>query len=134
MKKTRFLPLICPAAALILELLPWGAALNFGQPDGETIRQTFSYFSLMPFGYANFWPLITAVLSCVLLIVSVLAAVRPSARVLRTSANLSAIAMMTSIGSWVMFGFDYFTLVGGGMTLALVAHTVLMGICLKKSV
>ena len=42
--------------------------------------------------------------------------------------------MMTSIGSWVMFGFDYFTLVGGGITLALVAHTVLMGICLKKSV
>ena len=133
MKKTRFLPLICPAAVLILELLPWGAALNFGQPDGETIRQTFSYFSLMPFGYANFWPLITAVLSCVLLIVSVCAVVRPSARALRTSANLSAIATMTSIGSWVMFGFDYFTLVGGGITLALVAHTVLMGICLKKS-
>lgn len=132
MKKTRFLPLICPAAVLILELLPWGAVLNFAQPEGEPIRETYSYFSLMPFGYANFWPLITAVLSCALLMLSVWATVRPSARALRIGANLSAVAMMTSIGSWVMFGFDYFTLISGGITLILAVHTVLMGLCLKK--
>lgn len=132
MKKTRFLPLICPAAVLILELLPWGAVLNFAQPEGEPICETYSYFSLMPFGYANFWPLITVVLSCALLMLSVWVTVRPSARALRIGANLSAVAMMTSIGSWVMFGFDYFTLVGGGITLALVLHTVLMGICMKS--
>ena len=132
MKKTRFLPLICPAVALILEALPWGAVLNFGQPDGEPFRETFSYFSLTPFGYANFWPLITAVLSCALLILSVIAAIRPSTRLLRAGGNVSAVAALVSVGSWVMFGFDYFTLIGGGITLALVLHTVLTALCVKN--
>ena len=132
MKKTRFLPLICPTAALILEALPWGAVLNFARPEGEPTRQTYSYFSLMPFGYANFWPLITAVLTCVLLITALVALIRPLPRLWRMGGNLSAVAAMTSVGSWVMFGFDYFTLVGGGITLALVAHTVLSAYTLKK--
>ena len=132
MKKTRFLPLICPAVALILEALPWGAVLNFGQPDGEPIRETYSYFSLMPFGYANFWPLITAVLSCALMILALVTLARPRPRLLRMGGNLAAVATLTSIGSWVMFGFDYFTLISGGITLILAVHTVLMGLCLKK--
>lgn len=48
------------AAALVLELLPWGAVLVFGRPaeDGTIgrFRETFSYFSLTPAGYANFFP------------------------------------------------------------------------------
>ena len=106
--------------------------LNFGQPDGEPFRETFSYFSLTPFGYANFWPLITAVLSCALLILSVIAAIRPSTRLLRAGGNVSAVAALVSVGSWVMFGFDYFTLIGGGITLALVLHTVLTALCVKN--
>jgi hypothetical protein len=132
MKKLRVLIPICPAAAVLLETLPWGAVLNFGQPDGEPFRETFSYFSLTPFGYANFWPLITAVLSCALLILSVIAAIRPSTRLLRASGNVSAVAALVSVGSWVMFGFDYFTLIGGGITLVLVLHTVLTALCVKN--
>jgi hypothetical protein len=132
MKKLRVLIPICPAAAVLLETLPWGAVLNFGQPDSEPFRETFSYFSLTPFGYANFWPLITAVLSCALLILSVIAAIRPSTRLLRASGNVSAVAALVSVGSWVMFGFDYFTLIGGGITLALVLHTVLTALCVKN--
>jgi hypothetical protein len=63
MKKIRFSLPVCPLAAVILELLPYGVVLRFGQPDGEPIRQTFSYFSLIPYGYAAFSPLITAVMS-----------------------------------------------------------------------
>lgn len=131
MKRVRFLTPICPAAAVILELLPFGAVLRFGQPDGEPIRQTFSYFSLLPFGYANFWPLITAALSCVLLILAVAATIRPAKRLYRAGGNVAAVAALISIGPWVKFGADYVTLVGAGITLALAAHTVLM-ICLIK--
>lgn len=133
MKHTRALPLLCPAAAVILALLPGGAVLNFGQPDGEPIRETFSYFSLTPFGYANFWPLITALLCCALLILAIAAAVRPGPRLYRMGGNLSAVATLTSIGSWVMFGFDYFTLIGGGITLALILHTALMALLLRRA-
>ena len=133
MKKTRFLLLVCPVASLILELLPWGAVLNFGQPDGEPIRQTYSYFSLTPFGYANFGPLITAVLSCVLLVLSIAAAIRPVQRLWRANGNVAIVAALISLSPRVMFGARYFTPIGGAITLLLVAHTVLMIVLLKRA-
>jgi hypothetical protein len=133
MKKTRFLLLVCPVTSLILELLPWGAVLNFGQPDGEPIRQTYSYFSLTPFGYANFGPLITAVLSCVLLVLSIAAAIRPVQRLWRANGNVAIVAALVSLSPRVMFGARYFTPIGGAITLLLVAHTVLMIVLLKRA-
>ena len=55
-------------AILVLELLPNGVVLNFANPEGAPWRKTYSYFSLTPFGYANFGPFITSVLTCILII------------------------------------------------------------------
>ena len=63
-KKTIMLCII--TATLIMEILPYGAVCNFANPDGGPWRQTFSYFSLIPFGYANFAPFIVAILTCTL--------------------------------------------------------------------
>jgi len=67
-KSRKNICLIVILAVVILELLPYGAVLNFGNPDGEPFRKTFSYFSLTPFGYANLAPFMTAVLSVVILL------------------------------------------------------------------
>ncbi len=76
MKRRKLWFVLLPAAAILLELLPYGAVLNFGvqAADGsiDTIRRTYSYFSLTPFGYALFGPLLTAVLSCLLVALGVL--------------------------------------------------------------
>lgn len=50
---------------LFLESLPLGAVLSFSQgPNATGLHQeTYSYFSLIPFGYANFTPLITGILT-----------------------------------------------------------------------
>jgi len=50
---------------LLLESLPLGAVLSFSQgPNAIGLHQeTYSYFSLVPFGYANFTPLITGILT-----------------------------------------------------------------------
>ena len=68
MKKYKLISLIFIIAVLILEIIPYGAVCNFmGDPETNTIlRYTYSYFDLTPFGYANFGPFITAILSCVL--------------------------------------------------------------------
>ena len=132
MKKIRFLLPVCPLAAVMLELLPYGVVLRFGQPDGEPIRQTFSYFSLMPYGYATFSPLITAVMSSVLLILALAAVIRPRAKRLRANGNLAATAAVLSIAPWVMRGFPYFTAIGGLVTLLLALHTVLIIVLLRK--
>ncbi len=70
MKKSKILSLIFIIAILILEILPYGAVCNFmGDPETNTIlKYTYSYFDLTPFGYANFGPFLTAILSCVLTI------------------------------------------------------------------
>ena len=47
MKKYKITLLVSVAASIILEALPYGAVCNFATPE-ETIRQTFSYFSLTP--------------------------------------------------------------------------------------
>ena len=132
MKKIRFLLPICPLAAVILELLPYGVVLRFGQPDGEPIRQTFSYFSLIPYGYATFSPLITAVMSSMLLILALAAVIRPRAKRLRANGNLASSAAVLSIAPWVMRGSAYFTAIGGLVTLLLALHTVLIIVLLRK--
>ena len=74
MKKAKITSLVLIIAILILEILPYGAVCRFmGDPEaGIVIRYTYSYFDLTPFGYANFGPLFTAILSCILLLLIVL--------------------------------------------------------------
>lgn len=59
--KKRWITLLLPALILLLELLPWGVALNFARAPEEgaavRIRQLYSCFDLTPFDYANFAPL-----------------------------------------------------------------------------
>ena len=62
--KKRFLYLILPIITLILEALPYGAVCIFASSPTEKHRETFSYFDLTPFGYANFAPLFTAIITC----------------------------------------------------------------------
>ena len=72
--KKRLFHLLLPVWILILELLPYGAVCIYATP-GATCRSTYSYFDLIPFGYANFAPLITAVLTCVILVLLLVYAV-----------------------------------------------------------
>ena len=66
--KKRLLYLLLPIITLILEILPYGAVCNFANPEGKHWRRTFSYFDLIPFGYANITPLLTAAVTCIILI------------------------------------------------------------------
>ena len=56
---------VLPALTIVLELLPLGAVCIFATSPTERVKETFSYYSLTPFGYANFAPLITAILTVV---------------------------------------------------------------------
>lgn len=121
--KKKIILLCTSLAALILEILPYGAVLNFANPDGEPWRKTYSYFSLTPYGYANFGPLITAILTCVLLVIIVLSLL------LKKDWNkpisvISAIASLTSLAP-LMFGLDNFSLVGAMISVCFIAVFVL---------
>lgn len=126
MKKTgKALSLSFTLLALVLEVLPFGAVLQFAKaPDqgGGTTRQAFSYFSLTPFGYANFGPFLTAMLSCLLLVLLGVLVVVKTPRSLRRLRNASLIVSVLALFTSLMplfFGLSYYSLMGLLLSLAL---------------
>lgn len=128
--KKKILLTVLAFAALILELLPYGAVLNFANPKGEPWRRTYSYFSMMPFGYANFGPLITAILTCVLLVLVAIYLFKPRKGLNTAILNVSGFATAASLMP-LMFGFDYITVIGVIIT-ALLAGTFGCGFIKNK--
>ncbi len=118
MKIKKILFIALPLFALILELLPYGVVLNFANPEGEPWRRTYSYFSMMPFGYANIGPLITAILTCVLLVLVVVYLFKPRKGLNTAILNVAGFATAASIMP-LMFGFDYITVIGVIITVLL---------------
>ena len=118
MKIKKSLFVVLPLATLILELLPNGVVLNFANPEGEPWRRTYSYFSLTPFGYANVGRFITAILTCILLVLVAVYLFKPRNGLNTAILNVSGFATAASLMP-LMFGFDYITVIGVIITLLL---------------
>lgn len=126
--KKKFPMLILPLAALILEILPYGAVCVFAVDEGERIRQTFSYFDLTPFGYANFGPFITAILTCVLIVLTVVYALKESKGLNTAIMNVSGIATAASLMP-LLYGINFFSAIGAVVSVFLAAT---FGVCFIK--
>lgn len=76
-RKKAFAVLVIAILLLILELLPYGAVLEFAHMSPDLTlsyyEQHFSYFDPMVYGHGHFGPLITAVLTCMLAVITVIA-------------------------------------------------------------
>ena len=120
--------LVLPIVALILELLPNGVVLCFANPEGEPWVHTYSHFDMTPFGYANFGPLIAAVLTCVLLLLAVIYFFKPRKGLNTAIMNVAGFAAVAAFGP-LMFGTEYLTVIGIIVGLLLVAT---FGICFMK--
>lgn len=119
--KKKLIMLCTTLIALILEILPYGAVCNFANPEGEPWRRTYSYFDLTPFGYANFAPFITAILTCALIILIVVSLIIK--KQMRTPVlAVSAIATVLSLAP-LLYGIRFFSVVGAFITVALTLTT-----------
>lgn len=120
----RIFTFILVLTTLVLELLPFGAVCNFMTPPGEPpLRLTYPYFSLTPFGYANFAPFIVAILTCVLavlVIISLLAKRKLRMPVLCVAALSTLLSLCP-----LLLGISYYSVVGLLITLCLLCVTVL---------
>ena len=123
---------LCLLTAFVLELTPYGAVLNFARmaEDGAigTFRTTFSYFSLTPFGYANFFPLLTGILTVPLLALALVQLLRPRQKLGNALFILDVLAAAMSVMSFVVFGLDYVSGVGAGITACLVLAAVCLAL------
>lgn len=132
MRRKRLLYLILPVITLILELLPYGAVCNFANPEGEPWRETYSYFDLTPFGYANFTPFLTAVVTCLVLALLLLYWVKGSQKVGLLARNILAFGAVVSMGP-LAFGLRFFSPVGALITVTLVVELFLLHRKLRNS-
>ena len=117
--------------ALAFEIMPYGAVCNFMTPPGEPpLRETYSYFSLTPFGYANFAPFIVAILTCVLLVLVVIYIFVGQRMRIPVLCVASAAALLSFAP--LLLGFSYFSLLGLLISLCLIGVTLLTALDLKK--
>lgn len=116
-----FLSLSALLVALILEALPFGAVCVFADGPGQKVISTFSYFSLIPYGYANFSPLITAILTVLLGVLSILILLkRLSATKLQNGVFIcTVITFVCSLGSPIDDGIEYMSVTGAGISMML---------------
>ena len=121
--KKKMITLALLLSALVLEILPYGAVLNFANPEGDAWRKTYSYFSMIPYGYGDFGPLITAILTCVLLVIIILSIILKKDWN-KTISVISAIATLTSLAP-LMFGISYFSIVGAMISTCILATFVI---------
>ncbi len=105
MKKKNIIVWFSVLISVFLEALPYGAKLKFGLDNGEIKEEFFSYFSLTPYGYANFLPFITAVLTCVLFVMSLVLIFRNYAKLKKAFIILAVITFAVSIISFVFMNF-----------------------------
>lgn len=124
MKKYNLALTALPLFTIILESLPYGAVLNFASPDSEPVRQTYSYFDLTPFGYANFGPLLTAMLTVVLFILSLIYLIKSSNGVRKTIMIISIIAVLTSLMP-ILYGLKSYSIVGAIISIVLLLEFIL---------
>ena len=128
--KKRLCYLILPIITLALEFLPYGAVCNFSNPEGDPWRKTYSYFSLTPFGYANFAPFITALITCLIFVLLAIFCVKGNKRLAIWAKNASYVAAVISLCPLAL-GMSYFSFVAGLITLSLIAEALLLQLTVK---
>jgi len=116
--------IILPTITLILEILPYGAVCNFMDDEQEVIRNTYSYFSLVPFGYANFAPLITALMTCIIIISLLIYVFTGKYSIFKMVRTILFITIVISFGP-LLFGIKYFSLVGMFISITLISELIL---------
>ena len=114
--------------ALVLEVLPIGVVMVFATSPTKQTIEVYSYFSLLPGGYANFTPLLTGILTILIILLGAIALFRfdRAASIRKTIFVCSIISLLFSIVPLFLFGTV-------GMTVAsyAVSCAILLSICLQ---
>lgn len=122
--KNKIIFLIANILTLCFEIFAKGAVCIFATPE-KTIPEYFSYFSLTPYGYANFGPFITAVLTCVLFIFAVMTFTPLSAKIRKAVKIVSLISVITSFLPLIMFGVRYFNIYSCIISVLLIVQFII---------
>jgi len=125
----KIIALCCMAACVVLMALPFGVVMRFGAPPPEEPYVSYhSYFSLTPFAYANWFPMIATVLSVVVLLALTFDVARKKDRAGKLVPICLFVCMAASPLAWLMAGWTV-TAIGGAV---FVLHTVAFATQIKR--
>ena len=134
--KKRLLYLILPIITLILEILPYGAVCNFAHPETDgtigRFRELYSYFDLLPFGYANFAPRLTAIVTCFVFLFLVIYCFTGKYSIVKITKGVLSAAVVLSLCP-LLYGLDYFSVVGALITISLIVEFLLLFFTIRKN-
>ncbi len=130
--KKRLIAIPLPILTLVLELLPYGAVLNFANPEGDPWRQTYSYFDPTPYGYAHVTPFLTAIATCAALALLAIYLITGKGAVGSAARIVLAVGAVLSLG-FLLFGWDSVSAVGVLISVSLIAEGLLLHFIMKIS-
>lgn len=91
----------CILITIILMALPFGVSMTFAPSPTERVTKYFSYFSILPMGYGNWFPAIIALLSIFVLLL-LLVGIKKANTGSAVQVCLS-ICLIVSLLSWLLF-------------------------------
>lgn len=118
---------------LTLEIIPYGAVLNFSTDGGTIIRETYSYFSLTPFGYANFGPLLTGIITVLLIILTAIFLFKENTIIFKVIMYLSILTFLFSLLP-LQYGLSGFSVIGLFISLFLLTELILLFVLKKEMI
>ena len=125
-RKRSFFLLAITILTLILELLPSGAVLEFAHMSPELTlgyyEEHFSYFDPIVYGYGDFGPLLTAVLTCMLAVITVITVFFEN-RAVRIA--LRVVSVLTLLCSMTPMLTGCYSLVGGAISALLLVTCII---------
>lgn len=107
--------------ALALEALPFGVAMRWMPNPDKTLITTHAYFELLPLGYGNIFPMITALSTSLAAALCLGCLVRPPAAAGHTRGAMPCtwIAFFASLPALLLYGLECVTPTGAGISLLL---------------
>ena len=123
-------------AALILELLPYGAVLVFAPGPTERVTALYSYFHLDLVGYGNFAPFLTGALTIVVILLGIIAFCRyEKAKKCKSAAFVcTVIAAVLSLVPLLLFGRSFMTATSYIVTTLLVVSACCQAVANRKDI
>ena len=97
MKIKKILPLIILVLILVLELLPCGEVVSYVIPEIGPMTKSCSCFSLIPFMKGNVSPLVTAILTCIMIVLSFVHLIKPISNIVLIWKTISLVSIFISI-------------------------------------
>lgn len=114
--KNRNLVFVCAVVSLAFMILPFSVAMSFATNSADEYILYYSHFSLMPIGYGNYLPVLSAILTSVSIVFILL----KKDVVTRVLLGLSIVFIILS---WVIF--SSFTIVSAAILVIQIEGLIL---------